>query len=134
MSEVQQRLAPSTRGRGSSRGGRGGSSYGTRGGAAARPNRNSNGDINISYSSTEDQSEVGQLKKQYATELETLKDMSFPNWSAEDLLTVLQENNGDLQAAVDKISYGSCFPYKLCFCLFAVSFSRINPLLRDPVV
>lgn len=119
MSEVQQRLPPTPRGRGSSRGGRGGSSFGSRGGAAARPNRNSNGDINLSYS-TEDHSEVGQLKKQYAPELEKLKDM-FPGWSAEDLLTVLQESSGDVEVTANKIYDGPC-SISSFFSMFTVFF------------
>lgn len=108
MSEVQQRPPPPPRGRGSSRGGRGGSSFGTRGGGQIRgTTRNSNGDINASYSSIEDQGELGQLKKQYATQLNGLKEM-FPDWSLEDLAPVVQDNGGDLDAAAAKITDGPC--------------------------
>lgn len=108
MSEVQQRPHPN-RGRGSPRGGRGGTTFGTRS-AVARSNRNSNGDTNVSYS-IEDQTEMGQLKKQYSVQLGTLREM-FPDWSTGDLLTTIQENNGDLQATATKISEGPCFNFK----------------------
>lgn len=110
MPEVQQR-PPSTRGRGSSRGGRGGITSSTRGGF--RSSRNSNGDTNVPYS-IEDQSQMGQLRKQYSTQLVTLKEM-FSDWSAESLLTTLQENNGDLQATATKISEGLYITLKAFF-------------------
>ena len=96
MSEVQQRPPP--RGRGSSRGGRGG--FGTRGG-----HRSSrvNGDSSALF---EDQTEVGQLKRQYADKLKTMKEM-FPSWTEEDLVFALKEADGDVAAAATRMSEGS---------------------------
>lgn len=117
MSEVQQRPPPALRGRGSYRGGRARTT-------GTRPNRNSNGDTNVSYS-IEDQSEIGQLKKQYSAQLVTLGEM-FSDWSTENLLTTLQENGGDLQATATKISEGPYFTFK--------PFSCLLPLLCDPTM
>jgi hypothetical protein len=97
MSEVQSR--PSPRGRGSSRGGRGGSSRGGRG--AVRNTANGEAQNN----SIEEQSEVGLLRKRYSSQLSVLKDM-LPNLSSEDILLELRENDGDVQAIVDKIIEG----------------------------
>lgn len=122
MSEVQQRPSPSPRGRGSPRGGRGGNAFGARS-AGARSSRNSNGDTNVPYS-IEDQSEMGQLKKQYSAQLVRLGEM-FSDWSAENLLTTLQENNGDLQATATKISEGPYISFKASACLpFSSPFSQ----------
>lgn len=126
MSEVQQR-PPSTRGRGSTRGGRGGITPGARG-VAARSSRNSNGDTNVSYS-IEDQTEMGQLKKQYSAQLVKLGEM-FSDWSTEDLLTALQENNGDLPATATKISEGPYFIFKtLCVYYFRPSTQSVDLFL-----
>lgn len=107
MSEVQSRPAlGATRGRGSPRGGRGGSSLTARGGLAARGARGtSNG---VTDNSNEDQGETGQLIKQYSAELAQLKDM-FPDWTSEDIVFALEENQGDVQITAEKISEGSCF-------------------------
>ncbi len=105
MSEVQSRPPSAPRGRGSSRGGRGGSSFGSRGGASSRGaarNSTTNGDL---VDTLEDQGEVGQLKKQYASQLAMLKEM-FPDWTTEDVLYALQENQGDLEATAAKITEG----------------------------
>lgn len=108
MSEVHSRTPlGASRGRGSSRGGRGGSSAGGRG---ALTNRGARGSANgASDSIGEDQGEVGQLLKQYATELAQLKEM-FPDWTSEDIVFALDENQGDVQITVEKISEGSCLP------------------------
>lgn len=99
MSEVQTRPPPSApRGRGSARGGRGG-----RGGRAPISRSNVNGDARPSV---EDQGEVGQLKKQYAAQLDPLKEM-FPDWTTEDLVFALEENSGDLDTTAAKITEGS---------------------------
>lgn len=103
MSEVQHRPPP--RGRGSSRGGRG--SYGNRGG---RTFTRMNGDSNASL--FEDQGEVGQLKRQYAESLKTLKEM-FPDWTDEDIVFALQEEQGDVQATATRMSEGSCLQVTL---------------------
>lgn len=55
--------------------------------------------------STEDEGELGQLKKQYQNQLQTLKEL-FPDWSDEDLVYALQERNGDIQTTIEDITEG----------------------------
>ena len=100
MSEGQHRPPP--RGRGAPRGGRGGNNFAARGGlrGAARTNGESHG-----LQSTEDQGEVGQLKKQYADKLTMVREL-FPDWTDEDIVFALQENHGDIEATVTSISDG----------------------------
>ena len=104
MSEVQAR--PSTsRGRGSAiRAGRGGMS--SRGGSRLGA-RQSNGEAPISEPSVtlEDQGELGQLKKHYKSQLDTLKEL-FPDWTDDDLVFALQETDGDLQNTIERITEG----------------------------
>lgn len=105
MSEVQSRAA--TRGRGSSaRGGRGG--FASRGGRSSGTAGYSNGDETeqTASESLEDQGELGRLKKQYANELSTLKEL-FPDWTDEDLVFALQETGGDVQNTVENITEGT---------------------------
>lgn len=59
---------------------------------------------------------MGQLKKQYSAQLVRLGEM-FSDWSTENLLTTLQENNGDLQATATKISEGPYISFKASACL-----------------
>jgi hypothetical protein len=47
------------------------------------------------------------LKKKYASQLSQVKEL-FPNMAPEDILLELQENNGDLEVTVDKITEGRC--------------------------
>lgn len=102
MAEVQSRTA-GTRGRGGFRGGRGG----FRGGRT--PSRSQHKpdpeQENIPPTSLEDQGEVGLLKKKFADKVPMLREIC-PGWSDEDLVFALQETNGDLDAAVDRISSG----------------------------
>lgn len=70
-----------------------------------------NGDSNAS--SFEGQGEVGQLKQQYAEGLKTIK-MVFPDWTDEDIVFALQEEQGDIEATVTRISEGSCLQVTLC--------------------
>ncbi|ORX93357.1 hypothetical protein K493DRAFT_223497 [Basidiobolus meristosporus CBS 931.73] len=49
--------------------------------------------------------EVKNLRKLYATQLSTLKEL-FTEWSEEDLLFAIQEASGDLEVAIDRISEG----------------------------
>ena len=98
MSEVQHR--PPARGRGATRGGRGGS-----GGRGVTRGARVNGNYNTS-SSIEDQGEVGQLKKLYADKLKTIKE-PFPDWTDEDIVFALQETDGDIELTVNRISEGS---------------------------
>jgi len=107
MSEVQSR--PATRGRGLlARGGRGG--FSSRGGRSSGTTGYSNGDEveQGAAVSLEDQGELGQLKKQYANELSTLKEL-FPDWTDEDLVFALQETGGDVQNTVENITEGMSY-------------------------
>jgi len=52
--------------------------------------------------------EVAQLKSKYATQLKALKEI-FPDWTAEDLVYALQEVDGDISLATDRIAGGK-FP------------------------
>lgn len=105
MAEVQSRPTAS-RGRGSTRAGRGG--FSSRGGGRSAP-RQSNGDSfaadEESFSQEEDQGELGLLKKQYQSQLQTLNEF-FPDWTDEDLVYALQERNGDLHTTIEDITEG----------------------------
>ncbi|KAF8462992.1 hypothetical protein BDZ91DRAFT_826309 [Kalaharituber pfeilii] len=98
MSEAQHR-AP--RGRVATRGARSGNSFGSRGGF--RGSR-VNGDSNAS--SSEDQGEVGQLKKQYADELAKVKEV-VPNWSDDDIVSALKDFQGDVVLTINRLTEGS---------------------------
>ncbi|MCJ1317073.1 RNAPII degradation factor [Xylographa vitiligo] len=103
MSEVQPRPT-GPRGRGSGRGGRGG--YSSRGGRSGPwPTNGDKLDTPITPS-YEDEGELGQLKKQYASKLSTIKEM-FPDWTDEDIVFALQETDGDLEGTVDRMSEGN---------------------------
>lgn len=54
----------------------------------------------------EDEGELGELKKKYAAKLEIAKEM-FPAWTDEDIVFALQEQDGDLEATIDRISEGA---------------------------
>jgi len=99
MSDIQNRPSAS-RGRVSARGGRGGfSSRGGRGGSSRSVNDNS--DL-----SSFEEGEIGQMKKKYSDTLPTLKEM-FPDWKDEDLVFALEDSNGELLEAIERISEGS---------------------------
>jgi len=102
MSEVQSRPS-APRGRGSGRGGRGGFSSRGRGGRGHA----TNGDKVDTTATTSigDEGDVGQLKKQYGGKVSTIKEM-FPDWTDEDIVFALQETDGDLETAVDRITDG----------------------------
>lgn len=99
--------SPPTRGRSSARGGRGGIGRG-----AHRGNRIVNGSTAsttaaaVEEESLDDQGELGAMKKKHAAQLPMLKDM-FPDWTDMDLVFALEESDGDISAAVDKITQGS---------------------------
>ncbi|KAK3049142.1 RNAPII degradation factor [Extremus antarcticus] len=106
MSEVDQRPAPN-RGRSSYRGGRGATTRGgPRGGGSRKPTNGTTADTFPVEESLEDQGELGEMKKKYASELGMLKDM-FPDWTDVDLVFALQEADGDIPSTVDKITQGS---------------------------
>jgi hypothetical protein len=101
MSETASRPVP-TRGRGSARGGRGG----------ARGGRGRDRQLNSSYKDTSpevedlaDGGELGEMKKQYKSQLPMLKEL-FQDWNDVDLLFALQETDGDLESTIDRISEG----------------------------
>lgn len=52
--------------------------------------------------------EMAQLKVKYGAQLKTLKDV-FPDWTTEDLVYALQEVDGDLDMATDRITGGNPF-------------------------
>ncbi|KAK4940675.1 RNAPII degradation factor [Elasticomyces elasticus] len=103
MAEVQPR-GSGTRGRGGFRGGRGG----FRGGR--HPSRSQhkadNEQENIPPTSLEEQGEVGELKKKFGDKVPLLKEIC-PGWSDEDLVYALNETDGDVNEAVDRISSGT---------------------------
>lgn len=101
MSEVKARPS-GPRGRGSSRGGRGGYSRGGR--SADRPTNGDTSEISESIP-IEDEGELGELKKYYSSKLDTIKEM-FPDWTDEDIVFALQETDGDLEGTIDRISEG----------------------------
>ena len=109
MSEVRSRPSGS-RGRGGGRGNRGG--YGSRGGRGT--NRPTNGDAGESASAltSEEEGELGELKRIHSSKLTTIKEM-FPNWTDEDIVFALEETNGSLEATIERISEGELF-WLLC--------------------
>ena len=102
MSEVKSR-PPVPRGRGSGRG-RGG--YSSRGGRGGRGQANGHKEELLTDIPYEDEGELGDLKKMYASKLTTIKEM-FPDWTDEDLVFALEETNGDLERTADRISDGT---------------------------
>ncbi|KAK2855616.1 hypothetical protein FQN49_005013 [Arthroderma sp. PD_2] len=108
MSEVQSRPSAS-RGRGSARGGRGGHiSRGGRGGARTTTAKSASQEIadQTNTTSYEDEGEIGQLKKKHAGSLSTIKEL-FADWTDEDLVFALEDANGDLEVAIERITEGN---------------------------
>ncbi|PNS19330.1 hypothetical protein CAC42_2507 [Sphaceloma murrayae] len=89
MSEVDNRPTPS-RGRSSVRG-RGG--YAGRGGPRGGHRQINGAASHQQEPSLDDQGEIGDMKKQYSSQLPMLKDM-FPDWTDVDLVFALQETDG----------------------------------------
>ncbi|GAM90580.1 hypothetical protein ANO11243_086250 [Dothideomycetidae sp. 11243] len=102
MSEVDSRPTPS-RGRSSVRGGRGG--FGRGGPRGGHRQTNGGAAKEQAEPSLDDQGEIGELRKQYGSNLLMLKDM-FPDWTDVDLVFALQETDGDLQTTIEKITEG----------------------------
>ena len=98
MSEVQPARTGGSRGRGGFRGGRGG----FRGGRTSRTQKEDQENVPLSL---EDQGELGELKRKFGDKITLLRDVC-PGWSDEDLVFALEETNGDLEAAADRISSG----------------------------
>lgn len=103
MSDVQSRPAAS-RGRVSARGGRGGySSRGGRGGSSRSAKGDSSEDTPSAF---EDEGEIGLMKKKYSDTLPMLNEL-FPDWTNEDLVFALEDADGELEAAIDRITEGA---------------------------
>lgn len=104
MSEAPSRSS-APRGRGSARGGRGGhSSRGGRGGP--RSAKSDAAEKSSTPATYEDEGEIGQLKRKYASEIPTLKEL-FPDWTDDDLVFALEDSNGDLESAIEHITEGN---------------------------
>ncbi|KAK2732943.1 RNAPII degradation factor [Myotisia sp. PD_48] len=105
MSEVQSRPS-AARGRGSARGGRGGHiSRGGRGGASSRSAKPT-GQESLETPSYEDEGEIGLLKKKHANSLSTIREL-FADWTDEDLVFALEDADGDLELAIERITEGN---------------------------
>jgi len=102
MSEVASR-GSAPRGRGSYRGGRGGhSARGGRGG-----NRQTVADkLTATETGPEEQGEIGELKRKYASSVKIVQEM-FPHYSSEDIVFAIEENGGDLEQTINKMSEGN---------------------------
>lgn len=105
MSEVDTR-PPATRGRSSHRGGRGGFGRGGPRGGSRKPVNGTTAEAAQLEESFDEQGELGEMKKKYASELVMLKDM-FPDWTNDDLVFALQEADGDVAGVVDRITQGN---------------------------
>lgn len=53
----------------------------------------------------DDQGELGDMKKRYASELSLMRDV-FPDWTDVDLVFALEEANGDIEVAIERIASG----------------------------
>ncbi|KAL2120989.1 hypothetical protein VTJ04DRAFT_5016 [Mycothermus thermophilus] len=105
MTEVQSRPA-ATRGRQSGRGGRGGIAARGGGRAGSRANGDSKPDPDSSLPTLEDEGEIAELKQQYGSKVDTIKEM-FPDWTSVDILFALQETDGDESLAVTRMAEGT---------------------------
>ncbi|EXJ56880.1 hypothetical protein A1O7_07224 [Cladophialophora yegresii CBS 114405] len=103
MAEVQSRTGGS-RGRGGFRGGRGGF-RGTRTTSRSQHKPDSEQE-NTPPAPLEDQGEVGELLRKYGDRVPLLKEIC-PGWSDQDLVYALNETDGDVENAFDRISSGS---------------------------
>jgi hypothetical protein len=95
----------------SSRGGRRGGFGPSRGGIGATKNsppESSDWAAQEDNASTDTSEEVTQLKAKYSNELKSLKEI-FPDWTAEDLVFALQEVDGNIELATDRIAGGLLF-------------------------
>lgn len=66
------------------------------------------------------QTDIKKLKQKYNVQLSSLKEL-FSEWTEEDLLFTLQDTDGDLDLAIDRISEGN---NKLCLLLHYSEFPR----------
>lgn len=105
MSDVQSRpQAPPSRARGGGRGGRGGFA-GRNEGRTGNTRGSNGGKPTTTTESLDEDGDIGQLRQQHGDKLELIKGI-FPDWSDADILYALQENDGDLEVVVTKISEG----------------------------
>ncbi|KAK9454363.1 hypothetical protein V1511DRAFT_481015 [Dipodascopsis uninucleata] len=111
MADVQSRPSHRTS-RGGSHSSRGRSSYSSRGPAPSRPayiaeEAETVFESTTSLISTQNMDvNLQKLKSQYANGLQALSEL-FPDWSDEDLLYLLSETSGEVEAAVVRITEGS---------------------------
>jgi len=105
--EVQSRTTGARGGRGAGRGARGG--YAGRGGS--RNQTRTNGDSKHDADGADDDGEIVQMKKLYGPKIAMIKDI-YPDWSEIDIGYALQENDGDENQTVTRISEGTscCIP------------------------
>lgn len=125
MSEVETRPSAS-RGRVSARGGRG--AYSSRNGRGGHRLSSKLDSSENAGAALEDEGEIGQMKRKYASTLPTLKEL-FADWTDEDLVFALEDSNGDLESAIERITEGNFFLF------FLRPFSRkflIFPLYISP--
>jgi CUE domain len=87
-----------------SRGFRRGGSGAARGGVFSKPVAESS-DWTTQEDPSDTSEEVTQLRNKYGNQLKLLRDV-FPEWTAEDLLFTLEEANGDVSVASDRIAGG----------------------------
>jgi CUE domain len=52
-----------------------------------------------------EQGELGQLKSKYSSSITIVREI-YPAWSAEDVVYALEENAGDLEHTIHRISEG----------------------------
>ncbi|RMZ81834.1 hypothetical protein DV738_g2119, partial [Chaetothyriales sp. CBS 135597] len=116
MSDPTPARGGSPRGRGGSRGGRGG----FRGNRNQTRTKRENGDqeglvtqpaATASATATattalDDRGEVGELKRKFGDKVPLIREVC-PGWSDEDLVYALQETDGDIEEAIDRISSGT---------------------------
>jgi len=100
MSEVKSRPSAPRGGRGSGRGGRGG--FSSRGGRGGSRHNEAIAEVGPSL---EDEGELGHLKSKYSSSIALIKEM-FPTWTNEDLVLALEENGGDLEQTINRMTEG----------------------------
>lgn len=104
MSETTSRPLGSARGRGSGRGGRGGFP-GRSGRGGSRQTNGAAQEDTTETSNVEDEGDIGALKSRYAGKIEQIKEM-FPDWTEQDIAFALEDNTGDLELTVERITEG----------------------------
>jgi hypothetical protein len=67
---------------------------------------------NLQPPSYDDEGDIGQLKKKYSSSVPTLKEL-FPDWTDEDIVFALEDANGDLEHAIERITDGALCLYSI---------------------